>query len=91
MMSSWLYQCVDFGPLAHVAAGAESAAAGRTDLLGGAPRTLLVDVGDHDTGARLGEDLRGRLAYTAGPAGHDRHLTIEPEVRGQFHCRTSAI
>jgi len=51
------------------------------DGLGGGPALLLVEVGDDDMGAGLGEQAGGGLTHAHGGSGDDGGLTLENGVR----------
>jgi hypothetical protein len=75
----------DLGLVGHVAGHAEGVVTGADQLLGRDARRIVVDVGEHHGGARLGEGLRGRQTHPGARARHQGDLS--GEVVGRVHVR----
>ena len=67
-----------------VAGDAERTVAGGGQLVGRGAQRLLVDVGEHDRGARGGEGAGGVEAHAGAGAGDERDLAAE--VVGRVHA-----
>ena len=63
--------------LAHIGENTEGLTAGGDDLVSGAPRAVLLDLGDDDFGALAREDERDPPPDTLPGAGDDGDLSIE--------------
>ena len=68
----------------HVAGDADSPVPGRGQRLGRGAQRVLVDVDEHDGGARLDECLRGRAPDAGARAGDKGDLTRKIIYRIMF-------
>jgi hypothetical protein len=74
----------DLGLVGHVAGDAERLMTGGGQLVGGGAEPVLVDVGEHDSGAGCGEGLGGVTPHARAGAGDDGDLVAK--VVGWVHC-----